>query len=54
MLHVISFSISFIYEDDTNSHMLIILYIFFYKLIIIINRLQIISRRCETSFGLVN
>lgn len=53
MLHVISFSISFIYEDDINSYILIILYIFFYKLIII-NRLQIISRRCETSFGLVN
>lgn len=29
LLHVISFSISFVYEDDTNSHILIIFYIFF-------------------------
>lgn len=29
LLHIISFSISFVYEDDTNSHILIIFYIFF-------------------------
>lgn len=29
LLHVIFFSISFVYEDDTNSHILIIFYIFF-------------------------
>lgn len=29
LLHVISFLISFFYEDDTNSHILIIFYIFF-------------------------